>query len=111
MKSSVVNDICIIESGYSQVDALNTKQFQIDMQKAMGQYKKILLDLTQTRFIDSSGLGILLALYRDLDMRDGKMALCSMNSAVATLFEMVKLSDIVPCFPAKEEALSYLKAE
>lgn len=111
MKTSLVEDIYIIDSEYPQVDALNTKQFQMEMQKAMGQHKKILLDLTQTRFIDSSGLGILLALHRELDMREGRMVLCSMNSAVKTLFEMVKLSDIVPCFPNQKEALRYLKAE
>lgn len=111
MKVSKSEDICIINSEYPQVDALNTNKFQTEVKNAIGTSKKVLLDLTETRFIDSSGLGTLLALYRELDMKDAKLALCSMNSAVTTLFEMVKLSDIVPCFPDQKEALNNLKAE
>jgi anti-anti-sigma regulatory factor len=44
---------------------------------------------------------------RDLGQRDTQIALCAMNQAVETLFEMVKLPQIIPCFSTVDEGLSF----
>jgi len=111
MKSKIIDEICIIELDYPQIDALNISNFQSNLKEHMKHYKKILLDFSNTRFIDSSGLGILLGLFRTLNQKNGVMSICSMNSAVSTLFEMVKLPEIIPCFDTRDKALQYLKSE
>lgn len=111
MKKTQKDGFCLIEVGYSQIDALNTHRFQQDLEKHLTTCKLILLNFSEVRFIDSSGLGVLLGLYRDLSQRGGQLVVCSMNSAVSTLFDMVKLSQIIPCFETREEGESYLRGE
>lgn len=110
MKVKMKENICIIDPCYPQIDALNLGVFQSDIKAAIGDNKRILIDFSGTRFIDSSGLGVLLGIFRTLSQRDGKMVLCCMNSAVSTVFDMVKLPDIIPCFEEMDKAFSYIKS-
>lgn len=49
------------------------------------------IDLSQTRFIDSSGLGVLLSLNKTVRARGGVLKLLNPSSAVAQLIELTRL--------------------
>ncbi|OYW77341.1 MAG: hypothetical protein B7Z37_04660 [Verrucomicrobia bacterium 12-59-8] len=49
------------------------------------------IDLSNTRFIDSSGLGVLLSLNKSIRARGGVMKLLNPSSAVAQLIELTRL--------------------
>lgn len=111
MEVILSGDIPVIHTGYTQIDALNTAVFQEELRDTIAANRKVVINFSSVRFIDSSGLGNILAIYREISLKGGKMVLCSANSAVSTLFDMVKLSQIIPCFSTEEEAVSYLKVD
>ena len=49
------------------------------------------IDLSNTRFIDSSGLGVLLSLHKTLRGNGGALKLLNPSSAVAQLIELTRL--------------------
>jgi anti-sigma B factor antagonist len=49
------------------------------------------IDLSKTRFIDSSGLGVLLSLNKTLRAQGGALKLLNPSSAVAQLIELTRL--------------------
>ncbi len=49
------------------------------------------IDLSKTRFIDSSGLGVLLSLNKTLQAQGGVLKLLNPSSAVTQLIELTRL--------------------
>ncbi|MCX6855270.1 MAG: STAS domain-containing protein [Verrucomicrobia bacterium] len=55
------------------------------------QQTEVSIDLSKTRFIDSSGLGVLLSLNKTLRAQGGVLKLLNPSSAVAQLIELTRL--------------------
>ena len=55
------------------------------------QQNEVSIDLSKTRFIDSSGLGVLLSLNKTLRAQGGVLKLLNPSSAVAQLIELTRL--------------------
>lgn len=52
------------------------------------------IDLSNTRFIDSSGLGVLLSLNKALRARGGVLKLLNPSAAVSQLIELIRLHSV-----------------
>lgn len=66
---------------------------------------KVILDLSHVQFIDSSGLGALLAIQRTLNKREGALRLVHLNKNIQTMFEIVSMHRILDIFPTVEESI------
>ncbi|MFC5453432.1 STAS domain-containing protein [Prosthecobacter fluviatilis] len=55
------------------------------------EHEDISIDLSKTRFIDSSGLGVLLTLNKSLRARGASLKLLNPSSAVCQLIELTRL--------------------
>ena len=66
---------------------------------------KVVLDMSEVEFIDSSGLGVILSCYRHLNSANGDLKLCCLNEQVQTLFELVRMHRIFDIYKTQEEAI------
>ena len=58
-------DQCLTISGISELTAVNSANFRDEVRAGLLESPAIIeIDLSETRFVDSSGLGALFALYR-----------------------------------------------
>jgi anti-sigma B factor antagonist len=63
---------CLSISEIPELTALNSSRFQDDVRSALVDSPSVIeINLSQTRFMDSSGLGALFALYRATGPRNG----------------------------------------
>jgi anti-sigma B factor antagonist len=69
---------------------------------------KVVFDLRQLRFVDSSGLGAILSCLRQLNAKGGDLKLCEMTKPVRALFELVRMHKIFDIYVTKEQALRAL---
>src|SRR2546423_11694005 len=53
--------------------------------------KKFLIDFSQTAYIDSSGLGVLVSLSKKIREQGGELRLANLNADRQTLFQPTKL--------------------
>jgi anti-sigma B factor antagonist len=67
--------------------------------------RKILVDFTQTGYIDSSGLGALVSLAKKLREAGGELRLAGLNDDLRTLFELTKLDTLFNITATADEAL------
>lgn len=67
---------------------------------------RLVVDLSDVRFIDSSGLGALLSGYKNATLRSGTFVLASLQPRVQSMFELTRLHRVFDIFPNVEEALS-----
>ncbi len=69
--------------------------------------RKFLVDFTQTGYIDSSGLGVLVSLSKKIRDEGGELRLAGLNEDLRTLFELTKLDTL---FAISDNAADALKA-
>lgn len=68
--------------------------------------KKILLNLAGVRYIDSSGIGELIANYTTVGRTGGQLKLLSLTDKVQDLLVITKLLTVFDVYEAEAEALS-----
>ncbi len=70
------------------------------------QAPKILVDLKQVNYIDSSGLATFVELFQKMKRYSGKLVLFNLTQSVRSVFEIAKLDSIFKLAQTQEEALT-----
>lgn len=65
----------------------------------------LLVDLQQLKFIDSAGIGALLAAFKRGQATGGRVAICAPSTAVRRTLELARLDRVFPIFDSVEAAL------
>jgi anti-anti-sigma factor len=64
----------------------------------------VVIDLTGVPYMDSAGLGVLLAHWSHARRSGGRFALAAISPRVMTIFEITHTDTTMPIFPSAEEA-------
>lgn len=59
------------------------------------QVKRLVLDMADMPFMDSSGIGVILGRYRTLELRGGGVAVKNMNPQVQRVFALSGMGQII----------------
>ncbi len=68
--------------------------------------RKLLVDFSNTGYIDSSGLGALVSLSKKIREAGGELKLAGLNQDLRTLFELTKLDTLFTIVESLEEAVA-----
>lgn len=68
--------------------------------------RKFLVDFSETGYIDSSGLGVLVSLSKKVREVDGQLRLAGLNDDLRTLFELTKLDTLFAIDETADQALA-----
>ena len=102
--STVIDNVPVIRLA-GAVDFLSRKTLRtlIDDYLAQG-HRDFVLNFQDVTFIDSSGLGALVACYSTIRKQGGTMKLVQLPPQVAELMEMTRLADFFEIHASEEEA-------
>jgi anti-sigma B factor antagonist len=67
---------------------------------------RLVIDLTQTRFLDSTALGVLIGAVKRLRPLDGRLAIVNTEPSTAKTFQITGLDRIVTIVPTRDEAVA-----
>jgi len=67
---------------------------------------RVVVDLTQTTFIDSSSLGVLIGAHRRLKLRGGALLVVCDSEAIAKTFKITGLDGVFTLAASVDEALA-----
>jgi anti-sigma B factor antagonist len=79
--------------------------------KAKSGCRALLLDVSNVRFIDSSGLSALLEYLRDSQKFGGRFCIGGLSEQLRWTFEIVRLDTVMPIFSDAAEAKAALLAD
>ena len=65
----------------------------------------LVVDLAVVRFIDSTGLGVLLSGHKNASLRNGNFYLASLQPQIMSMFELTRLHRVFHIYPNIDEAL------
>jgi anti-sigma B factor antagonist len=67
--------------------------------------RKFLINLDQVDFVNSTGIGIIAAVFSSISGAGGHMKISNANSKVARVMAITKLLDVFDAYPEEAEAL------
>ncbi len=73
---------------------------------ANGRPKRLVLNMTDVGYMDSSGVGTLVELLRRVNGYKGKLALVNLSARVKSVFEITKLDKFFSIYLTEEQALN-----
>jgi len=100
-----LNGVAVAAVPVDELDASNSSEFKRDIAPVLQSQNKLVLDLGQLRFVDSSGLAAMLSCLRQLSAKGGDLKLCAMSKQVRGLFELVRMHRIFDIYGTREEAV------
>ncbi|TIH12870.1 anti-sigma factor antagonist [Marinifilum sp. JC120] len=100
-----VNDICVIKPGTHRLDASTAVDFKNTLLKLIEDGNlRLLLNLENVDFIDSSGLGAIISAMRQVGVK-GDIKLCDVKEQVEELLRLTRLDKVLQSFPCEKDAL------
>lgn len=70
--------------------------------------KKIIVNLHDVSFLDSTALGTLISALKKIKNKGGEICITRLQPNVEEIFELTHLNKIFKIFPSNEEAIDYL---
>ena len=106
-------DILIISfAEEGSLEASNVIDFREAVMGLLKEGDKVVLDLGNVNFMDSSGLGAIVALRRRLSRSEGDLRLANITPQVRTVFELTRLHQAFEIYDTVEEAAaSFVRME
>ncbi|USE01901.1 STAS domain-containing protein [Vibrio sp. SCSIO 43133] len=100
------NDLfTVVEVQESRFDAKLAPTFRQSMEDIRGDIKpNLLLDLSNVNFMDSSGLGAVMAVYKLL--RDRQIAIVGAKQPVRDLLKLTRMDRLVKTYDTVEDAMT-----
>ena len=94
-----------------EIHVSTAPEFQRRLEAAISRGKTaVVLDLTETEFIDSTGLSVILNGLRRVTRQRGRMAIVCRNPTVRRLFEITRLDSTFDIHETREDALRTARA-
>jgi anti-sigma B factor antagonist len=73
--------------------------------------RRLVVDLSETRFLDSTALGVLIGAVKRLRPLDGRLVIVNTEPSTAKTFEITGLDQIFTIVGARDEALESVAAD
>ena len=94
-----------------EIDLLHSPKLrQLLQSKISARAPVLLLDFTDVRYIDSSGLATLVEYYKNSRGYSGQLAVAGLSPRVRSIFELVRLGEVFAIYPTVAEAEQSLAA-
>jgi anti-sigma B factor antagonist len=99
-----IDGVTLIELPGRSLDASNARDFKAAAAPLLQQSAKLVIDMGKLEFVDSTGLGALVACLRQAHGTNGDIKLCGLTKPVRALFELVRMHRVFEIFSTPEEA-------
>ena len=102
-----LGDDAYVISLAGEVDLYTAPEFKQQLLDAISQgARHVVVDFTDTTFIDSTTLGVLVGGVKRLRATDGQLALVCSDRNITKIFEITGLDRVFPIHSSRDEALA-----
>ncbi|MCI8513084.1 MAG: STAS domain-containing protein [Lachnospiraceae bacterium] len=104
-----VDHYCLIVGLPEEVDHHSSQALRKEMEEQLGRHyvRRIVFDFSKTRFMDSSGIGVLLGRYKEMKGRGGDTVLCGLNEQIRRILKISGIPGLMPCCEDWQTARDY----
>ena len=103
----VDNGICIIAiEGNIALDGVNEAKEFLKPHVESDEIKGIVINFEKVNFIDSSGIGLIVSVFKTMQERSGSFAITNLSKKNEEIFTITRLNKRLNIYPTEEEAIS-----
>ena len=111
VQTTRVDDSTYVIALAGEVDLYTAPEFKQQLLEVIGQGgKQVIVDFSNTTFIDSTTLGVLVGGVKRLRTNDGQLSLVCSDRNITKIFEITGLDRVFTIYPTRDEAVSNVKA-
>ncbi|RYX81234.1 anti-sigma factor antagonist [bacterium] len=90
------------------VDAHTFAEFEEELTRLTDKENQfnLLLDLEKLTYINSTGLGLLMATFRQVRQHNGDLVIAKMSDKITNIFNLLGFSRLIHTYPSEQEALA-----
>jgi anti-sigma B factor antagonist len=111
IKTEQLGDDAYVISLAGEVDLYTAPEFKQQLLEVIGQGgKQVIVDFSDTTFIDSTTLGVLVGGVKRLRTNEGQLALVCSDRNITKIFEITGLDRVFTIYPTRAEAVSKVKS-
>ncbi len=111
IKTEQLHDSSYVISLAGEVDLYTAPEFKQQLLEVINQgAKDVVVDFSNTTFIDSTTLGVLVGGVKRLRPNGGQLALVCADRNITKIFEITGLDRVFPIHSSREEALQAVAA-
>lgn len=107
-QETLADDICLVGVNGRLDQTLNPELERLLNSLLDDGNIKLVVDLTQTNYINSGGLRALVTGWRQARQQNGNLVLCGLNGRLLEIFRMVGFDQLFQIFPDRQTALDSL---
>ena len=86
------------------LDGKKATQFKEEIKASLAEgIKTVLLDFQDVTFMDSSGLGVLVLVLKNVRAANAELFLCSINEQIRMLFQLTSMDQVFKVFADRQE--------
>ena len=100
-----IDDIVIVDCNGRIIFGEESADLRDTVKMVISQSKRVVLNLSGVTYIDSGGLGTLVALYTTARNNGGAIKLANLTQRVGDLLQVTKLVTIFDVYNSEEEAI------
>jgi len=104
-KAEMHGTVMLVTVNSKALDASNSGGLKEELKPIVAQHKRLVLDLGQVEFVDSSGLGALLSALRQANSLGGDIKLAQLSRAVRVVVELTRMHRIFEIFESAAAAV------
>ena len=110
VKTDKVDDSTYVISLAGEVDLYTAPEFKQQLLEVIAQGgKDVIVDFTNTTFIDSTTLGVLVGGVKRLRTNEGQLSLVCSDRNITKIFEITGLDRVFTIYATRDEAIDQLK--
>lgn len=95
-----MSDAVLVLEPKNIIDSVAGTQIRQEVGEKLNEgVKIILIDLTHITFMDSSGLGAMVATLQGVRAKDAELYLCSLNDQIKILMDLTKMNSVFKILP------------
>jgi len=106
LKLDSTGGVMVVTVPGKTLDAGNSQEFKSAVGPVLDANSRLVLDMAELSFVDSSGCGALLSCLRKVKANAGDLKLCSVSSQIRDLFNVIRMDQIFDIFGSREEAVN-----
>jgi anti-sigma B factor antagonist len=109
IKTEQMGDSSYVISLAGEVDLYTAPEFKQQLLDAIAQgARHVVVDFSDTTFIDSTTLGVLVGGVKRLRTNDGQLSLVCNDRNITKIFEITGLDRVFTIYPTRDEALEQI---
>lgn len=103
------SDVSILEIE-GEIDVYYSSKLEEKVKNLIAQgERKVIIDMTEVSYMDSSGLGVLVGSLKNLKKSKGDMKIAGANKEIMNVFEITRLNTFFDMYKTVPEALAKFK--